>query len=108
MTVTVTGQVTARARLFAHPLRVRIVQELLANGKASPSELAERLDEKLPNLSYHMRMLHGQGLLRLATTKPRRGAIEHFYVANGNASNAVKALRAATGELLAATPDDAS
>jgi DNA-binding transcriptional ArsR family regulator len=50
---------------------------------ASPSELAEELDVPLPNLSYHIRMLVQLDLLKLVRTRPRRGAIEHYYQAKG-------------------------
>jgi DNA-binding transcriptional ArsR family regulator len=45
--------------------------------------LAEELDVPLPNLSYHMRQLVQLGLVKLVDTKPRRGAIEHYYKAAG-------------------------
>jgi DNA-binding transcriptional ArsR family regulator len=50
---------------------------------ASPSELAEELEVPLPNLSYHIRMLVQLDLLKLVKTRPRRGAIEHYYQAKG-------------------------
>jgi DNA-binding transcriptional ArsR family regulator len=101
MTVT-TEQVTMGAKLFGHPLRVEIARRLLVDGKSSPSGLAEQLGQPLGNVSYHVRQLAAAGVIRQAGTRPRRGAVEHFYVANGEAAAAVKALRAATGELLAA------
>lgn len=101
-----TDQVTAGAKLFAHPLRVQIVRELLVCGeKRSPSQLADLLGMPIGNVSYHVRQLADAGVIGKAGTRPRRGAIKHFYVANGQAAAALKALRAATGELLAATGD---
>jgi DNA-binding transcriptional ArsR family regulator len=69
-------------KALAHPLRVSILTAL-ANRVASPSQLAEELEVPLPNLSYHIRMLVQLDLLKLVKTRPRRGAIEHYYKAKG-------------------------
>ena len=65
-------------KALAHPLRVRALA-ILTEREASPSELAEELDEPLGNVSYHVRLLHDLGLIELVGTTPRRGAIEHHY-----------------------------
>lgn len=65
-------------KALAHPLRVDILRAL-AERVASPSELAQELGVPLPNLSYHFRMLVQLELLELVRTRPRRGAIEHYY-----------------------------
>ena len=44
--------------------------------------LSEELGIPLPKLSYHVRRLAELDCLELVETKPRRGAIEHFYVAS--------------------------
>jgi DNA-binding transcriptional ArsR family regulator len=69
-------------KALAHPLRVSILSAL-EHRVASPSELAEELEVPLPNLSYHIRMLVQLDLLKLVKTRPRRGAIEHYYQAKG-------------------------
>jgi len=69
-------------KALAHPLRVSILTAL-EHRVASPSELADELGVPLPNLSYHIRMLVQLDLLKLVKTRPRRGAIEHYYKANG-------------------------
>lgn len=71
---------------LAHPLRREILRALEGetNGGISPSQMAEQLGQPLPNLSYHIRMLVDSGVLKLVKTKPRRGAIEHFYKRSGN------------------------
>ncbi len=71
-------------KALAHPLRVSILSAL-EHRVASPSQLAEELDVPLPNLSYHIRMLVQLDLLKLVKTRPRRGAIEHYYQAKGPA-----------------------
>lgn len=77
-------------KALAHPLRVSILSAL-ENRTASPSELAEELDVPLPNLSYHIRMLVQLDLLKLVKTRPRRGAIEHYYQAKGRVAVSDKA-----------------
>lgn len=65
-------------KAMAHPLRLRILGAL-EHRTASPSELAQELDAPLGNVSYHVRQLHGLGLLKLVKETPRRGAVEHYY-----------------------------
>jgi len=65
-------------KAMAHPLRLRILGAL-EHRTASPSELAEELGAPLGNVSYHVRQLHGLGLLKLVKETPRRGAVEHYY-----------------------------
>jgi DNA-binding transcriptional ArsR family regulator len=67
---------------LAHPLRVQILR-VLQGRIASPSEIAEEIDAPLGNVSYHVRFLARVGLIELASTKPRRGAVEHYYRAVG-------------------------
>jgi hypothetical protein len=54
---------------------------LLNQKVASPSELADELDEPLGNVSYHMRFLADLKMVKLVRTEPRRGAVEHYYEA---------------------------
>jgi DNA-binding transcriptional ArsR family regulator len=77
-------------KALAHPLRVSILSAL-EHRVASPSELAEELEVPLPNLSYHIRMLVQLDLLKLVKTRPRRGAIEHYYQAKAPVSVSDKA-----------------
>jgi DNA-binding transcriptional ArsR family regulator len=65
---------------LAHPLRV------LEARVASPSEIAEEIGAPLGNVSYHVRFLARVGLIELTSTKPRRGAVEHYYRAVGRVS----------------------
>lgn len=67
---------------LAHPLRIHILR-VLENRVASPSEIADEIDAPLGNVSYHVRFLARVGLIELASTKPRRGAVEHYYRAAG-------------------------
>jgi DNA-binding transcriptional ArsR family regulator len=63
---------------LAHELRVEILT-ILTERMASPSELAEMLDEGLSQVSYHVSVLKNYGRIELMKTEPRRGAVEHYY-----------------------------
>lgn len=65
-------------RALSHPIRVNIL-EALQGRVASPSELAKEMDESLGVVSYHTNTLVECGCLELVNTKPRRGALEHFF-----------------------------
>lgn len=70
------------AKAFSHPLRYRIMRYLWSEvdgGVASPTAMAEEFAEPLGNVSYHVKTLLGLGMIDLFETKPRRGALEHFY-----------------------------
>ena len=59
-------------------MRARILA-ILNERIASPNEIAEMIDERLPNVSYHVRALLDLGCIELVDTAQRRGAIEHYY-----------------------------
>ena len=61
-------------------MRARILG-ILDERVASPNEIAETIDERLPNVSYHVRALLDLGCIELVDTAQRRGAIEHYYKA---------------------------
>jgi DNA-binding transcriptional ArsR family regulator len=63
---------------MSHPLRAAILR-ILAERTASPAEMARELDEELSNVSYHARQLVGFECAELVSTRPARGALEHFY-----------------------------
>jgi DNA-binding transcriptional ArsR family regulator len=65
-------------RALAHPLRVGILRQL-EEGPSGPKRLADRLGEKLGNVSYHMKVLLKCDCIELVETIPRRGAVEHIY-----------------------------
>ena len=66
------------AKALSHPMRARILG-ILNERVASPNEIAEQLEERLPNVSYHVRALLDLGCIELVRTAQRRGAIEHYY-----------------------------
>ena len=59
-------------------MRARILM-ILNERVASPNEIADDIDERLPNVSYHVRALLDLGCIELVDTAQRRGAIEHYY-----------------------------
>lgn len=71
----------AVVKAVAHPIRREILRRLEnnTNGGLSPKQLAKDLGEPLGDVSYHIRTLAQAGVLKLAATEPRRGALEHFY-----------------------------
>jgi DNA-binding transcriptional ArsR family regulator len=66
------------AKALSHPMRARILT-ILNERVASPNEISEMIDERLPNVSYHVRALLDLGCIELVDTAQRRGAIEHYY-----------------------------
>jgi hypothetical protein len=71
------------------PMQVRILETLVGR-TMSPTEIAAELGEKLGNTSYHVRMLHGHGLVVLVDTQPRRGALQHYYACSPGATRVVR------------------
>jgi DNA-binding transcriptional ArsR family regulator len=67
-----------RIKAMSHPLRASILR-ILADRTASPAEMARELDEDLSNVSYHTKQLVGFECAELVSTRPVRGALEHFY-----------------------------
>lgn len=72
--------------VLGHPVRRAILRRLEngVNGGLSPKTLADELNQEIPNVAYHVRILVEAGIIKLVTTKPRRGAVEHFYRRTGN------------------------
>jgi DNA-binding transcriptional ArsR family regulator len=66
---------------LSHPMRAKILY-LLEEREASPKELAEHLNSSLANVAYHIQVLRKLKLIRLVRTTPRRGAVEHHYIAD--------------------------
>ena len=69
---------TRMAKALAHPLRAWVLTRLNER-VASPNELADESGDSLGNVSYHVRTLLDLECIELVDTKPRRGAVEHYY-----------------------------
>lgn len=67
-----------RIKAMSHPLRAAILRTLVER-TASPAEMARELDEELSNVSYHTKQLVEFECAELVSTRPVRGALEHFY-----------------------------
>lgn len=67
-----------RIKAMGHPLRAAVLR-ILTERTASPAEMARELDEELSNVSYHTKQLVGFECAELVSTRPVRGALEHFY-----------------------------
>lgn len=68
-----------RLKAMEHPLRARILRLLVERGVQSPSELARALNADVRDASYHAKRLVELDCAELVTTRPVRGAVEHFY-----------------------------
>ena len=75
----------AYLKALSHPLRLQILREM-NRGVTSPKEIANKLAESLGVVSYHVRVLAEAGVVELARTTARRGAIQHHYKLRDNAS----------------------
>jgi len=68
--------------LLRHPLRRELLRLYVAeDGSLSPKELTDFTKQSLSKVGYHVRELAKYGAVELVETKPRRGSVEHFYVA---------------------------
>ncbi|HMI81757.1 MAG TPA: helix-turn-helix domain-containing protein [Solirubrobacterales bacterium] len=67
-----------RIKAMSHPLRAEVLR-FLSERTASPAEMARELDEELSNVSYHTKQLVEFECAELVSTRPVRGALEHFY-----------------------------
>ncbi|MEA2423027.1 MAG: hypothetical protein QOF55_2126 [Thermoleophilaceae bacterium] len=72
------------AKAVLHPLQVRILEQAAHDpeGRFSPSELASEFGVPLSIVAYHVKALHGQGLLRSAGRRARPGVMQHYYRAS--------------------------
>src|SRR3954449_7455169 len=80
MSTKVERQKAAQNRIKAmnHPLRASLLR-ILVERTSSPAEMARELDEDLSNVSYHTKQLVELDCAELVSTRPVRGALEHFY-----------------------------
>src|ERR1700761_8538356 len=65
-------------RAVSHPIRIRLLA-MLDEEPARPVILASKLQQPLGTVAYHVRTLYDLGLLKLVSTRQRRGATEHYY-----------------------------
>lgn len=68
-------------KALSDPVRLRVIQALQRAGRASATELRE--DTGLPpsNITYHLKILEKNGLVRIAETRTKGNLIENIYEA---------------------------
>jgi len=66
-------------RALSHELRAKILTFLTERGKASPVEMSRELLAPVGDISHHVKQLVKYGCAEEVETRPRRGAVEHFY-----------------------------
>ena len=73
-------QLAATFRALGHPTRLNVL-ERLNNGPASPVDYTQgtQSKESLGTVSHHFRALRQAGLIEVARTEQRRGALKHSY-----------------------------
>jgi DNA-binding transcriptional ArsR family regulator len=77
-------------RAISHPIRIRLLA-MLDEEPASPVILAAKLEQPLGTVAYHVRTLYDLGLLKLVSTRQRRGATEHYYRTTGHPASSEEA-----------------
>jgi DNA-binding transcriptional ArsR family regulator len=86
------------AKALSHPLRIELLRALADRAQLSPVEYARESDEPLGNVSYHMSALREAGVVAVADTIARRGAMEHRYALKGRRAKAALAVLELLGE----------
>ena len=69
------------ASLFSHPLRLKLLEQLIEPDSASG--LARRLGVPRQVLNYHLKALEGAGLLQFVAERPRGGLKERAVAGGG-------------------------
>lgn len=72
------AQELSHLRVLAHPLRLRMLS-LLAGAPFSAAGLARELGISQATASYHLRQLHGAGVISLQEVRRNRGGRERLY-----------------------------
>ena len=67
-------------KVLCHPRRAQIL-ESLEKGAATPAQLAERVDQNVGQVAYHVAILSKAGCVRAVGDDEERDAIERAYEA---------------------------
>lgn len=65
-------------KVFAHPLRARLV-EAFADKPRTAKQVAEIIGQKPTKLYHHVEALERVGLIKLVKTQKKRGTLEKYY-----------------------------
>jgi DNA-binding transcriptional ArsR family regulator len=96
-------------KALGHPMRHRLLFAL-GRDEATISQLAATLGSNKGNISHHLRVLVGAGLVQAAGTRTVRGGTEQYYrrtfasLTYDDAATTEAALRALAAEIAAAEP----
>jgi predicted ArsR family transcriptional regulator len=67
-----------QVKIFAHPLRARLV-EAFADKPRTAKQAAEIIGQKPTKLYHHVEALERVGLIKLVKTQKKRGTLEKYY-----------------------------
>jgi len=67
-----------QVKIFAHPLRARLV-EVFAEKPRTAKQVAEIIGQKPTKLYHHVEALERVGLIKLVKTQKKRGTLEKYY-----------------------------
>ena len=65
-------------RALADPFRSQLL-ELLLERAATTTEMAKAVDRPKSSVAYHVKLLHGAGLLQIVRTRRVRAMVERYY-----------------------------
>jgi len=73
-------EIARLASLLNHPLRIRLMLALATTGPSSATVLSNQLgDVTVSDCHYHLTTLREGGVIKLARSRPVRGATERVY-----------------------------
>lgn len=79
----------AQIRALANPLRLRILGALVGEPRTT-KQVAELVGEKPTKLYHHVQAMERAQLVRLVSTRPKRGTVEKYYQATATLFQAGK------------------
>lgn len=80
------------AKTLSHPIRIGYLRLLRERDSLSPVDYSRESGEVLGSVSYHVSALRDAGVIEVARTEQRRGAIMHSYSLTGPSAASVSAL----------------
>jgi hypothetical protein len=92
-------------KIFADPLRQRILQSFCCN-PATTKQIAAEMGEKPTRLYHHVHLLEQIGFIKIVDTKQNRGTIEKYYQSTAKKFVIDHALVGQTGLDAGNTPAD--
>jgi DNA-binding transcriptional ArsR family regulator len=87
--------VATRFRILGEPLRIRLIQEL-QGGEKTVSELVDALTASQPNVSKHLRLLQGEGVVDRRT----EGNLGYYFISDPTVLDLCDAVCSSIGDRL--------